>query len=69
MGNPEGKSAAVSFTVDTTPPALTLAPIASPTNNTEPSFGGAAGNAPGDTESVTLRIYPAKAPPAVRSPR
>ena len=57
LGNPEGKSTPVSFTVDTTPPAVSLTPVAPLTNNTEPSFSGSAGDAPGDIASVTLNIY------------
>jgi len=57
IGNPEGKSKPVLFTVDTTPPSVTLTPVAPLTNNTEPSFSGSAGNASGDSASVTLNIY------------
>ncbi len=58
FGNPEGKSERVSFTVDRTPPSVTLTPPANPlTNNTEPSFSGSAGDAAGDIPSVTLNIY------------
>ena len=57
LGNPEGKSEPVPFTVDTIPPAVSLTPLAPLTNDTEPSFSGAAGDAPGDIESVTLNIY------------
>jgi large repetitive protein len=55
----EGKSASATFTVDTTPPAVTLS---SPAENahlksSQPSFAGAAGTAPGDASSLTLNIY------------
>ncbi len=55
----EGKSSAITFTVDTTPPALTLT---SPTNNAllevaRPTFSGQAGTATGDRPSVRLTIY------------
>lgn len=51
-------SATVAFTVDTTPPTVTLttAPTAT-TNHTTPSFGGGAGTATGDSGTVTLDIY------------
>jgi hypothetical protein len=50
-------SATISFTVDTTPPAVTLTSGPSGTgNDTTPTFGGGAGTAPGDG-SVTLDIY------------
>ncbi|HTB69654.1 MAG TPA: Ig-like domain-containing protein, partial [Solirubrobacteraceae bacterium] len=52
-----GTSEAVTFNVDTTPPAVSLSPVTSPTNDPTPTFGGAAGTAPGDDESVTLQIY------------
>ena len=52
-----GKSARSIFTVDTTPPAVSLNPVSTPTNNSEPSFSGGAGTASGDNASVTLRIY------------
>jgi hypothetical protein len=62
IGNPPGKSERVSFTVDTTAPAVTLTPPAVPlSNNTEPSFSGSAGDAPGDNASVTLNIYSGEA--------
>ncbi len=50
-------SATISFTVDTTPPAVTLTSGPSGTgNDTTPTFGGGAGTAPGDA-GVTLDIY------------
>jgi large repetitive protein len=54
-----GESTPVTFTVDTTPPALTLL---TPTNDevlhtSRPTFSGAAGDAPGDQATVTLKIY------------
>jgi hypothetical protein len=53
-----GKSATSTFTVDTTAPAVTLTPVASPTNDTTPSFSGGAGDASRSTsQSVTLKIY------------
>jgi hypothetical protein len=41
-GNGEGESGHVSFEVDTLPPTVTMAPPASPSNNTDPSFSGTA---------------------------
>ncbi len=52
-----GASAAHTFTVDTTPPAVSLTPLATLTNNRKPSFGGAAGIASGDIASIKLTIY------------
>jgi hypothetical protein len=54
-----GESAPVTFTVDTTPPALTLA---RPADNevletSEPTFSGLAGQAAGDRPLITLKIY------------
>jgi large repetitive protein len=45
LGNPEGKSAGVSFEVDTEPPAVTLAQPPTPSSNTLPSFSGTASEA------------------------
>ncbi len=52
-----GKSAAVTFTVDTAAPAVSIAPIAAFTNDTTPTSTGAAGVASGDSASVTVTIY------------
>ncbi len=52
-----GKSAAVTFTVDTTAPAVTINAVATPTNDKTPTFSGAAGVANGDQSSVTVKIY------------
>jgi hypothetical protein len=50
-------SATISFTIDTTPPAVTLTSGPSGTgSDTTPTFGGGAGTASGDG-SVTLDIY------------
>ena len=53
LGNPAGKSNAVTFTVNTSPPTVTLNSIKTPSNNTTPSFTGFAS----DTETVTIHIY------------
>jgi Bacterial Ig-like domain len=48
----------IGFTVDTTPPAVTLTLSPRGTiNNRTPSFGGAAGTASGDLGTVTAEIY------------
>ena len=54
-----GKSTPVTFTIDTTPPTVTLTtPAANATLNiSKPTFSGAAGQASGDEHSVTLKIY------------
>jgi hypothetical protein len=52
-----GTSSAVSFTVDTTPPAVTITPVSSPTDNPTPTLSGAAGIASGDKATVTVKIY------------
>jgi hypothetical protein len=51
-------SATIGFTIDTTPPTVTLTggPTA-PTNDTTPSFSGTAGTAAGDAGTVTLDIF------------
>ncbi len=59
-----GTSEAVTFTIDTRPPAVGLVTPANGTrlSNANPSFGGAAGSAPGDAQSVTLAIYAGTSP-------
>jgi large repetitive protein len=54
-----GISAASTFTVDTTPPAVTLTSPANHAalNTSSPSFSGAAGTASGDSPTVTVNIY------------
>jgi hypothetical protein len=51
------RSAPSIFTVDTTPPAVSLTPLAPLTNDPTPSFTGNAGVASGDITLVTLKIY------------
>jgi large repetitive protein len=53
LGNPAGKSSAVTFIVDTTSPTVTLNQPKSPSNNTAPSFTGTASA----TTAVTIQIY------------
>ncbi len=57
-------TAAHSFTVDTTAPALALDPVPGDGTLTEPrpTFGGTAGTADGDASTVTLRLFAAAAP-------
>ncbi len=52
-----GTSGTVTFTVDTTAPAVSLNSVSSPTNDPTPGFSGGAGAAPGDDASVRLNIY------------
>ncbi len=54
-----GNSAPNTFTIDTTPPAVTLATPANEATTTsqKPTFSGAAGTAPGDSSTVTVDIY------------
>ena len=58
-GNTSANSAALGFTVDTLAPAVTLTTPANPayTNVTTPALSGAAGNATGDSTTVTVKIY------------
>jgi hypothetical protein len=53
LGNLEGKSGTVTFTVDSAPPTVTLSQPASPTNKRKPSFSG---NASEDSK-VVVRVY------------
>jgi large repetitive protein len=52
-----GKSAAVTFTVDTTAPAVAINPVKTPTNQKTPTITGVAGVASGDLASVTVTVY------------
>jgi hypothetical protein len=53
LGNPSGTSSPVTFTIDTSPPTVTLSQPESPSNNTTPSFTGTAS----DTTAVNVKIY------------
>ncbi len=53
LGNGEGSSEAIHFTVLTAAPTVTLNSVSSPTGNTTPSFSGFAS----DTTPVTIQIY------------
>jgi hypothetical protein len=52
-----GESDAATFTVDTRRPALTLAPVESPSNSPTPNLSGAAGTETGDDETVSVSIW------------
>ena len=53
----ETGTAEVTFTVDTTPPAVTMSLVASPTNDPTPTLKGSAGTAEGDNPAVTVMVY------------
>lgn len=53
-----GTSQQTTFTVDTVAPGLSLdTPSAGMTNDPTPAFGGQAGDAPGDSATVTVNVY------------
>ncbi len=52
-----GSSSAVTFTVDTTAPVVSLDAVASPTKESSPTLTGGAGAAAGDDSTVTVKIY------------
>jgi large repetitive protein len=52
-----GKSTAVTFTVDTTAPTVSVTPVTSPTKNQTPTISGVAGVVSGDQASVTVTVY------------
>ncbi len=51
-----GTSTAVTFTIDTTPPKVSIDPVTSPTNDATPTLTGDAGTEAGDG-AVTVTIY------------
>jgi hypothetical protein len=53
LGNPAGRSSAVTFVVDTSAPTVTLGSVPVRSNDTTPSFQGTAS----DSEPVTIRVY------------
>ncbi len=53
----EAGSSTVTFRVDTTPPAVSVDPVPSPTNNRSPTLEGHAGSAEGDERAVTVVVY------------
>ena len=56
-GNPAGLSAARTFTVDIAAPQPTVDAYASPSNDSTPNLGGGAGNAAGDSATVSVEFY------------
>ncbi|MGA8365311.1 MAG: Ig-like domain-containing protein [Solirubrobacteraceae bacterium] len=52
-----GQSLAVTFTIDTAPPAVSIGPVVSPTRDSTPSLVGGAGTAVGDDATVTVSVY------------
>jgi large repetitive protein len=52
-----GKSAAVTFTVDTVLPGVTLNTVPTPSNNSTPELSGGAGSDEGDSATVSIKIY------------
>ena len=52
-----GESKPVTFTIDTVAPAVTFNPVPSPSNDSTPTLGGSAGNAPGDRSTIEVTIY------------
>ncbi len=53
LGNPNGKSEPRTFVINTEPPEVTLAAVATPSNDTTPSFSGTAS----ESNSVTVKVY------------
>ncbi|HTA35680.1 MAG TPA: Ig-like domain-containing protein, partial [Solirubrobacteraceae bacterium] len=51
-----GTSAAQTFTVDTTKPKLSIGTVATPTNNSKPSFGGTAGTVSGASSDLSVGV-------------
>jgi hypothetical protein len=58
LGNAEGRSAKIPFTIDTKPPTVTLEEVAAASNNNTPTFTGTAS----DSGPVTVEIVGGKAP-------
>jgi hypothetical protein len=56
-GSEPASEASVTFTIDTTPPLVSLESINSPTSESTPTLRGAAGALPGDRPVVTVTIY------------
>jgi hypothetical protein len=47
----------VTFTIDTTAPAVSIDPVASPTNNPTPTLTGTLGTEPGDSATVAVTVH------------
>ena len=58
LGNPAGRSAPVTFVVDTEPPAITLSTPPSPSNDVAPTFSGTTS----ETTAVTIEIFEGEQP-------
>ncbi len=58
LGNSTGHSNAVTFTVATAPPTVTLNQPTTPSNHTRPSFSGSAS----DVEPITINVYAGSKP-------
>jgi hypothetical protein len=58
LGNPEGKSAPASFTINTKAPTVTLAQPPTPSNTLTPSFSGTAS----EGTVVTVKVYEGERP-------
>ncbi len=56
LGNPPGKSNAITFVVDTLSPSVTITQPTTPSSNTKPSFSGKAGETDAALK-VTIKIY------------
>jgi hypothetical protein len=56
-GNTGTSAPPSTFTIKTQGPAVSLTPVASPTNDSTPNFSGGAGVAGGDIAEVKLKIY------------
>jgi Bacterial Ig-like domain/PKD domain len=52
-----GEAGSVSFTIDTTKPALAIGPVATISNDTTPMLEGTGGSAAGDDPFVTVTVY------------
>src|SRR6202022_1583885 len=58
LGNPEGKSAPATFTVNTSAPTVTLVRPKSPSNSRSPVFTGGTS----DSTQVTVKVYEGERP-------
>src|SRR5439155_24868614 len=52
-----GKSTPRTFTVDTTPPVVTMNSVQTPTNDSTPTLDGEVGTARGDDHAVNVTVY------------
>jgi large repetitive protein len=56
-GNTPGSSSSIKFTVDTTSPELTIAPIAARSNNRTPAFSGAVSSSDPNPEPIIVHVF------------